>query len=466
MYRLIVAMAALPFLAHPAPAGKPDENTMQTAAMLRDTAMAGNSVAYEIVTELTTRIGPRPVGSKNMVRAKDWAVAKMKALGFDAVAVQEYSVPLWTRGRESAAVTVPSPQPLAVTALGFSVATPDNGIEADIALFRTYEEMLAMPAGSLRGKIAVVTQRLARTQDGAAYGALYAMRGAGASEAAQRGAVAYLIRSFGTGSHRFPHTGTMAYADGAPKIPAAALSNPDADQLERLVKAGEAVRVKLISTPQSKGMTTAWNIVGDVRGSAMPEEVILLGAHLDSWDLGTGAVDDGAGVAIVLAAAKMIADLPGATRRSIRVVLFGAEEVGPNGAGAAYVAANHGSLDDVVIASESDFGAGPVYSIAFPDGVHKEQVAQAIIGTLAPINVYPSVEPAISGGPDLTPMHEKGVPAVRLFQDGTDYFNWHHTADDTLDKIDPRSLDQNVAAWAAMAYLFADSDPGFSRDRK
>lgn len=437
------------------------ENATRTATELRDAAMAGASPAYDLVSELTTRIGPRPAGSENMTRAKNWAIAKMKAFGFERVAVQEYSVPRWTRGSEFAAISSPHGQPLHVTALGFSVSTPVEGVEAEIALFRTYEDMLAMPSDSLRGKIVVVTQRLARTQDGRGYGALYAMRGSGAAEAAKRGAIAYLMRSFGTGNHRMPHTGTMAYADDAPRIPAAALSNPDADQLERIVAAGEPVRVKLITTAEMGGESPAWNVVGEIIGSEAPEDVILLGAHLDSWDLGTGAVDDGAGVAIVMAAAKMIADLPRAPRRTIRVVLFGAEELGPIGAGTAYAAANATELGRIAIASESDFGAGLVYSIAFPAGASDGSLAKSIARVLAPIGVFSAQEPAVSGGPDLVPMHARGVPAFKLFQDGTEYFDIHHTADDTLDKIDPKKLDQNVAAWVATTYLMAQSNHRF-----
>lgn len=461
MHGSIAAVTMLCCWATSAPCETPDENAIGTATELRDRAMAGASSAYDLVSELTTRIGPRPAGSQNMTRAKDWAIAKMKTLGFDRVAVQEYSVPRWIRGRESAAIISPYSQPLHVTALGSSVSTSLAGIEAEIALFHTYEDMLSMPPGSLRGKIAVVTQRIARTQDGRGYGALYAMRGSGAVEAAKRGAIAYLIRSFGTGGHRLPHTGTMAYADDAPKIPAAALSNPDADQLERIVATGEPVRVQLTTTTDVGGESPAWNVVGEIIGSEAPEDVILLGAHLDSWDLGTGALDDGAGVAIVMAAVKMIADLPRAPRRTIRVVLFGAEELGPIGAGTAYATANLAELGTIAIASESDFGAGLVYSIGFPAGAGEGSLARAILRVLAPIGVFPAQEPAVSGGPDLVPIHARGVPAFKLFQDGTEYFDIHHTADDTLDKIDPKKLDQNVAAWVATTYLMAQSNLRF-----
>jgi Zn-dependent M28 family amino/carboxypeptidase len=250
----------------------------------------------------------------------------------------------------------------------------------------------------------------------------------------------------------------MAYAEGAPKIPAAALSPPDAEQLERLVARG-SVRLRLTLTPGTRRDARAKNVIAEVRGRERPEELVVVGAHLDAWDLGTGAVDDGAGVAIVTAAAKLIRDLPQRPRRTIRVVLFGAEEIGE--AGPAYVKAHEAEIPKHVIVSESDFGADNVYALALPAGSAQAPAMQALRRVLVPLGINPAGQPAVNGGPDFAPMVPLGVPAFRLQQDGTDYFNYHHTADDTLDKIDRKTLNQNVAAWAATLWILADSDIDF-----
>ena len=267
---------------------------------------------------------------------------------------EPFTFPAWIRGAESAEIVAPVPQHLAITALGGSVATDASGIEAEIALFRTYAELLAAPPGSLAGKIAVVTQRMVRAQDGSGYGAANPIRRSGPSEAAKRGAVAYLLRSLGTDSHRLPHTGALNYDNGAPRIPAAALANPDADQLERLAALGP-VRVRLVLTPTVHENAPSWNVVGEVKGAERPEEIVLIGGHLDSWDLGTGATDDGAGIAIAFGAARLIAGLPQRPSRTIRVVLFGAEEM--DFSGAAYAKAHEERSGKIVVAGEADFGA-------------------------------------------------------------------------------------------------------------
>jgi Zn-dependent M28 family amino/carboxypeptidase len=409
--------------------------------------------AYAFLESLTTDIGPRLAGTDAMARAVDWAEAKLKALGFANVHREAFPIKAWIRGAESAQILSPAPQNLAVTALGGSVATPSDGIEAEIALFRTYADLLAAPPGSLAGKIAVVTQRMVRSQDGGGYGAMNPVRRAGPSEAAKRGAVAYLLRSLGTDDHRLPHAGALNYADGVAKIPAAALSMPDADQLERLAARGP-VRIRLVLTPTERD-AQSWNVVADVKGRERPDEVVLIGAHLDSWDLGTGATDDGAGDAIVTGAAHLIARLPQHPRRTIRVVLFGAEEM--DYSGGAYAKAHEAEVSNIALAGESDSGARSVYAVQLPAAVHDGDFGRTLSDVLAPLGAYLDRSPAQFSGSDTMGLQKLGVPVASLRQYATDYFDTHHTADDTLDKVDPKQLNQAVAVWAAFAYLAAET---------
>lgn len=456
---------ASPRAARAAPQALPpllDARLVRNAEALRDRAMGGDNAAYDVLEGLTTEIGPRPAGSPAMARAADWAVAKLKSLGFKNVHKEPFTLTAWTRGAETAEVTAPFPQRLVVTALGGSTATPPEGIEAEIALFKTYDELLAAPVGSLAGKIAVVTQPMPV----GGYGAYYRIRGLGPSEAAKRGAVAYMLRSLATDDRRFAHTGTMAYlpdfSGGAqrptPKIPAAALSAPDAEQLERMAKRGKPIRVHLTLTPTSRDGATSETVIGELPGREKPDEIVLIGGHLDSWDLGTGALDDGAGVAITVGAAKLIADLPQRPRRTIRVALFGAEEVGQSNL--SYVAAHpQAEQDKHVIASECDEGADHIFAVRLPAGAAGSPFGRTLGRVVGPLAAFVSPEPATDGGADLESL--KGVPLAGIEQDATRYFQLHHTADDTLDKIDRKEMDQNVAVWAAFTYLAADSDTDF-----
>jgi Zn-dependent M28 family amino/carboxypeptidase len=298
-----------------------------------------------------------------------------------------------------------------------------------------------------------------KTQDGSGYGAVVEIRSRGPSVAADKGAVAVLIRSVGTDSHRFPHTGMLRYADDAPRIPAAALAAPDAEQLTRILAKGEPVKVHLELTPRFVGERPTGNVIAEIPGRSHPEEIVLLGAHLDSWDLGTGAVDDGAGVGIVVGAAKLLLEhAPRRPARTIRVVLFGAEEVGLVGA-KAYAERHADALEKHVVAMESDFGAGRIYSLSAEVGEEAWPRVEALRARhLARLRVIPGQQ-GRAGGPDLWPMKQLGVPVIGLDQDGRDYFDLHHTADDTLDKIDPDTLWQNVAAYATVAWWASETGP-------
>ena len=454
--RPLICAAALWFVASPSLAATDWSRLEATAAGLRDQALAG-SEAYPLLESLTTEVGPRLAATEAEHRAALWAVAKMKALGFQNVHIEPFAMPVWTRGEERAEVTAPFPQRLLVTALGRSVATPPEGIEAEVALFQTYDDLLAQPAGSLKGKIVVVTQPMVAAQNGEGYGALVRMRVAGPSEASKRGAVAYLIRSLATDDRRAPHTGVTGYAPGVAKIPAGALAAPDAELLDRMARRGQPLRLKLVLTPKLVEGGQSETVVGEVAGRERPDEIVLIGGHLDSWDLGQGAIDDGAGVAVTMAAAKLIAALPQPPRRTLRVALFGAEEVGESNK--AFAKAHAGELDKHVIASECDFGATHVYRIDLPAGAAASPYGRTLANVTARLPASVGREPARDGGADVEDM--TGVPLAELAQDGRHYFDLHHTADDTLDKVDAKELDRLTAAWTVFAYLAADSDVDF-----
>ncbi len=425
---------------------------------LQKKALAG-SYGYDITESLTTEIGQRLAGSPEEAKARDWAVEKFKDVGLTNVRIEDFNVRGWVRGAETAEVLAPYPQKLQITALGGSITTPDNGIEAEIAYFPSFEDLKNAPEGGLEGKIVFISGRMAKAHDGAGYGPANQKRRQGATEAGKRGALAVIIRSVGTDSHRFPHTGQMRYADDVKPIPIGALSAPDADQLERILSRGEKIRLKLVMTTRELGQLPSGNVVGEIVGSEKPEEIILIGGHLDSWDLGTGAIDDAAGVGITLGAAQLLIESGYKPKRTIRVVAFGSEEVGLVGAHA-YAKRHKDDLSNHVLASESDFGAGLVYEFKTSVQGEAREELKNIQNALSHLGVKWSEQPT-SGGPDITPMFRQGVPAVRLQQDGYDYFDLHHTSDDTFDKIDPDEMAQNVAAWATLIWMTSESDTDY-----
>lgn len=459
--RLLAASAIALSLA--APAFAQDAATIQRAGVIRDAALNQN-IALDYVTRLTTRFGARPAGSKAEQDAAAWAADYMRAQGFQNVRIEQFPLVGWERGEESASIAGAHPQRLVVAALGHSPGT--NGvIEAEVVRFDSLDALNAAPAGSLAGKIAYVDAgQMVRMQDGSGYGPLSRIRSGGPAAAAAKGAVAFIMRSAGSDEHRMPHTGTTRYVDGVVPLPGFALSAPDADTVSRLIAMGETVRVRLSSTARVYE-TVSQNVIGEIPGRSRPDEIIVLGSHLDSWDLGTGAIDDGAGGAITLAAARAIRDSGRRPARTIRVVLYGSEEVAQptdtgNGGGA-YLRGIGAAVEKHIIAGESDFGADRVYALGLPPGAQNSDFAKAAGRVLQPLGVLASPRPELFGGVDIGPLAGAGVPVFGLNQDGTRYFDLHHTADDTLDKIDPEQLSQNVAAWAALVWLIADSDVDF-----
>jgi carboxypeptidase Q len=446
---LLSALAASAALSAPLFAqAKPEET-----AALRDAALS-DTVAWDITEGLTTEIGPRYAGSDAEARARDWAVTKLKALGFSNVRIETFEVPWWERGEASAEIVAPYPQPLVLTALGNSAATPAKGLKAEVIGFDSLDSLKAADPAQVKGKIVFVTHRMAATQDGSHYSPVGQIRRNGPSIASKLGAAAILIRSIGTDHHRTPHTGSQNWADGAQPIPALALSNPDADQLERVLKRGQPVTVALKVTAKAAGKRTSGNVIAEVPGRDPNAGIVLVGGHLDSWDQGTGAIDDAAGVAITTAAAKRILDA-GQPLRTIRVVWFGSEEIGLFG-GAAYREAHKGEKHHML--AESDFGADKVWR-------YQTSVAPAALpalkplGTaLAPLGIVLGGKNGDASGSDISEIQKLGIPVIELGQDGTRYFDLHHTPDDTLDKVDPVQLRQNVAAWTALLSVTAN-DP-------
>jgi hypothetical protein len=426
------------------------EDVKAAAARLHEQALAGTR-AYDIARSLTVEVGPRPAGSRAYDAAVEWGLRKMRELGFQNVHAEKTTVPHWVRGEESGEIVAPYPQPVHLAALGGSVGTPAAGIEAPVIEVLSLDAVARLDPAQVKGKIVFYNVSMKRTKDIAGYRDAVPVRGAGASAAAKLGAVAVLIRSIGTDHNRTPHTGAMRYQDGVEKIPAAALSNPDADLLAAEVTSGRPVTFRLKLGAHAEPDVETASVVGEIPGRERPEEVVVLGAHLDSWDLGTGAIDDAAGIAIMMETARRIGELPRKPRRTIRVVLFANEEFGTSGA-RSYAAAHKDELARHVMAGESDLGSGRVWRISS----HVDPAKLPVVADLAKLLGVEQGDNTAGGGSDLGPMSPARVPVLSLSQDATAYFDDHHTANDTLDKIDPKDLDQNVAAWAAVTYAVAE----------
>ena len=419
-----------------------------------------DELGLAFVEDLTTEVGQRLAGSEAEARARDWSVAELTELGFDEVRIEPFEIPFWSRKSESVAVLSPSPQPLVATALGGSASTPVGGVSGQVVRFESLAELRAAPISQVDGKIVFIDETMIKTMDGSGYGMAVRKRSQCAEAASSKGAIACLIRSVGTQPHRMPHTGIMA-RDGAEGAgPVAAISGPDADQLTRLLERG-AVEVSVDIQTEIKTNAPSGNVIAELTGTDLKEEIVLLGCHLDSWDLGTGALDDGAGCGIVVGAAMLIAGLEERPRRTIRVVLYGAEEVGLFGA-TAYAREHGDDLDKHVLASESDFGAGPIWRFQTRFGEAALPYARTIQNLLMPLGVTPDDNRAF-GGPDIGILARAGVPVVTPGQNGMDYFDYHHTPDDTFDKIKPEEFRQNVAVYAAFAYIAAETGWDFRK---
>jgi hypothetical protein len=455
---VIASLVSLPAAAQ---AGALTKADLATAVTLRDTAVAGTR-AYDTVASLTMEVGPRQAGTAGDKAAVAWAQRKLAEAGLQDIRLQTVMVPHWERGEIEARVLAPFPQPMVATALGGSIGTAEAGLEAEVVTFETLEDLQAATRQQVEGRIVYLGQRARRDATWAGYRDAVSKRVQGPSIAAGLGARALLIRSVGTSNARVAHTGTLSYSINAPKIPAAALSNPDADLLERMLAGGEPVRFFLKVTARDLPYEASANVMAELPGSDLKDEIVLIGAHLDSWDLGTGAIDDGAGVAVAIEVAAMLKRLGIQPRRTLRVVLFASEEYTVAG-GREYARLPEEELDRHVLLMEADAGAGRVVALQSRVPEDRLPLVTQVAAVLEPLGIVPGDNNA-GGGADISATMARGIPALTLQQDVSDYLDAHHSPNDNLDKIDRRTLDQVVAAYLSTVYLAAQAEGGFGRN--
>jgi len=437
----------------------------QVTAMerIRDAALK-DTYALNELRHLTNNIGPRLSGSPQAQQAVEYVAGEMRALGAE-VSLEKAMVPHWVRGAETAELvqwpgqTPGTTQKVVLTALGLSAATPAEGLTAEVAVVDDWKQLNALPKGAVTGKILLFNHRFdkelaAEGHGGEAYGDAVVYRGAGPVAGAAAGAAAVLVRSAGGADFRLPHTGLTIYADGVAKIPAAAVTAEDADLLKDLTRQGP-VKLHLTLTPQMLPDAVSYNVIADWKGTERPEQVVIVSGHLDSWDLGTGAIDDGAGVAVSMQAIHLLHELGIRPRRTVRFVAWMSEEEGSEGA-AAYMTDHAAEVVNHIGAIECDLGSdhpSGIYYAGKPElGQWLRPVGQVLEGIGAR-----SLVSAPETGEDISGLTEKGVPSFAPVQDSRTYFNYHHTAADTFDKVDPKLLNENAAVMAVLAYALADS---------
>lgn len=436
--------------------------TLQQLRQVQQAALQ-DDYAYQQAAHLTDNIGPRLTGSPQAAAAVDYVADQLRQLGLD-VTLEQVSVPHWVRGQEHAELInypgqVPGTQQKIVVNALASVdnATPPEGISAEVIVVNSFDELATMPREKVAGKIVVFNapfdHRLAAAGFAlAAYGQAVAYREGGREAAAKQGAAAVLVRSAGGAEFRLPHTGETGYNPKLPAIPAAAVTAEDAELMARLCAQGP-VRLHLVVTPQLLPNVTSYNVIADLRGSEHPEQVVIVSGHLDSWDLGTGALDDAAGVAVAMEAAQLLKQLHLQPKRTIRVVAWMAEEVGIFG-GRAYFKQHAKEMGNHFAAIETDLGAGHPMGINVSGDESITKLLQPVADVLQTVGAG-MVRSSDETGADILPLTVAGVPTFSPIQDERTYFDYHHSAADTLDKIDPRALRENAAVVAVLAYALA-----------
>jgi carboxypeptidase Q len=456
-----------PFMAAPQASQAAQHNfpplLLQQLSAIKAAAL-NDDYAYRQLAHLTENIGARLTGSPQARAAAEYVAAELRKLGLE-VSLQQVAVPHWVRGAETAALVeypgmVPgTTQKIVLTALGSSTATPAEGLTADVVSVDTFEELQALGRDKVSGKIVLFNevfdkQKAAAGQAFSAYGEAVRYRGAGPKAAADLGAAAALVRSVGSADYRLPHTG-FSFPAG---IPAAAVTSEDADLIAHLSAQGK-VRMHLTLTPQKLPDETSYNVIADLKGSEHPEQIVVVSGHLDSWDLGTGAIDDGAGVVIAMEAAEILQRLHLRPARTLRVIAWMDEETAGSGA-KAYTTEYASEFPHHVAAIESDSGAAHPLGFnlkATPAAGDALRPVQSVLQSIGATVLQPTT---YSPGADISSMSDAGVPAFGVLQDGRTYFNYHHTAADTLDKIVPAELRENAAAMAVMGYALANmKDP-------
>jgi carboxypeptidase Q len=405
-----------------------------------------SDAAWRRLAELTDTFGHRLSGSESLEKAIDWAVNTMKIDGLENVRKERVMVPKWVRGRESLELVEPIHQSLTILGLGNSVGTPPAGIEADVVVVRDFDDLTAR-AASVKGKIVLFNAPFTN------YGTTVVYRSAGPSRAAALGALAVLVRSVGPPGLRTPHTGATRYETNAPQIPAAALTTEDADRFQRLQDRNVRIRIRLTMEAHFEADSQSFNVVGELRGRDLPQEVVLVGGHLDSWDVGTGASDDGGGCVATWEALRLMKKLGLRPRRTVRVVLFTNEENGGRG-GTGYRDAHQAELPNHVMLLESDGGVFDPAGFGFTGPDPARRTVTAIGGLLKGLGADPIQ--ASGGGADIEPSgRAANIPMMSHLVNG-DYFLIHHTPADTIARITPKQIADNAAAIAVMTYVVAD----------
>jgi carboxypeptidase Q len=406
-----------------------------------------DTFAWRRLALLTDTIGHRFSGSPQLDRAIQWAVDEMKRDGLENVHTEPVMVPKWVRGAESAEIVEPAHQQIVMLGLGGSVATPADGIQAEILIVHDFDELDAR-AAQAKGRIVLLNVRFTNYEETVRF------RTGGPTRASRYGAVAMMVRSIAPDGQRTPHTGVLQYTNDAPKIPAAAITSEDADRLQRMVDRGSRVVVKLKMEAHTEPDAPSANVIGEIRGREKPDEIVVVSGHLDSWDVGAGASDDGAGCVVTWEALRIMKKLNMRPRRTVRLVLWTNEENGGRG-GQAYRDQHRAELANHVMMLESDIGVFRLLGFGYSGNNTGRQTVRAIASLLAGVGgteVFPS-----GGGADLTPSVNEGhMPSLSLDSDDSKYFYYHHTAADTVDKIDPIEMARCAAAVAVMAYVVAD----------
>ncbi len=415
------------------------------ADRLIDRALS-DSAAWERIAELTDRFGPRFSGTEALERAIDWVMEEMRADGLENIRGEPVMVPRWVRGEEAAEMLSPRWARLPMLGLGGSIGTPPGGIMAEVLVVSSWED-LAARAAEARGKIVLFDVPFTT------YGATVQYRVNGAVEAAKVGAVASMIRSVGPYGMQTPHTGGMRYDPAVPAIPHFAITREDAMMLHRMQRRGERITVRVQMAAQTLPDVESRNVIGEIVGRESPDEIVVIGGHIDSWDVGTGAMDDAGGVVVAWEAVRLLHELGLRPRRTIRVVGWTNEENGLRG-GNAYRDQHRDQLGNHLIAIESDAGVFRPTGFGFTGSDEARAIVRQIGGLLRRIEAD-SIW-ASGGGADIGPIMAEGVPGMSHNVDGTRYFWYHHTHADTVDKLDQRHVAMNVAAIAVMAYLIAE----------
>ncbi len=407
---------------------------------------------HELLRGLTDEVGPRFSGTPGEARAVAWALDAMRRAGLSDARTEPSPTVLWERGVEQVDILQPRREPLVACALGGSVPTAGGPLEAQVVEVTSLEQLDAMDRAKVEGRIVYLHHVMPRLRDGTGYNLAGWARTAGASRAAKLGAVGFLIRSVATHSTRFAHTGALHYDGDVAKIPAAAVSPPDGDLLHRLLTKGERVRVSMNLGCRPLLGGESFNVVGEIPGTDLAHEIVLFGAHLDSWDGGRGAVDDGAGVVMALEVARLLAAAPRRPRRTLRIALFANEELGAAGGGA-YAHAHTHEADRHFVAMEADQGDGAPWSLRVPEGRRDGAIAQGLSAFLAPLGL--GLDAGVArGGVDIGPLRRHGVPFLDVRQDATRYFDLHHSPNDVFESVVKEDLDAATVGFvSALAFL-------------